>query len=423
MRPATIAFPLKDPLVGPLAAIATGVLVARYVPFRSPELLAAMAAFAALAILSSWRGSRVLAAASCGLALFCGGALSMVQARPGARAAPRRGRPRDRDPRRLRGGTARDFGRARALPPRTRSARPRAGHALHEAGRNAAGAPLRPDSSRLTCGCAARAISAIPERSITRHFLGRQDIYWTASGAAGGVRFSPGRCGSRFQKAVMDLRQRALRRIDAALSRRPLPGRHDAGDPDRPVLPTAKGLDGAVPLHRHLPRSRDLRNARRRARRLLPLLPAHLLRAGEHRDSAHRSCRLAVCAGHRVADAVRALRRGADAVPRSPATSIAKAAASTCWPPSRSAFWCSIRSSFSTPAFSSPSWPSGSSGSSPRRSSRRPRGRWRTASRGLGDTGRDLHASAAGCAVPHRNAPAGRDLSRARTSPSPCPRA
>ena len=38
----------------------------------------------------------------------------------------------------------------------------------------------------------------------------RQDIYWTASGAAGSLRVLPGRCGSRFQKAVMDLRQAAL---------------------------------------------------------------------------------------------------------------------------------------------------------------------------------------------------------------------
>src|SRR5262245_35829688 len=45
-------------------------------------------------------------------------------------------------------------------------------------------------------------------------YLARQDIYWTASGAAGTVRILPGRCGTRFQKAVMDLRQAALRRID-----------------------------------------------------------------------------------------------------------------------------------------------------------------------------------------------------------------
>ena len=47
-----------------------------------------------------------------------------------------------------------------------------------------------------------------------QHFLSRQEIYWTASGAANTVRVLPGRCGSRFQKAVMDLRAGALSRIE-----------------------------------------------------------------------------------------------------------------------------------------------------------------------------------------------------------------
>ena len=42
------------------------------------------------------------------------------------------------------------------------------------------------------------------------HYLARQEIYWTASSAASTVRVLPGRCGSRFQKAVMDLRAAAL---------------------------------------------------------------------------------------------------------------------------------------------------------------------------------------------------------------------
>ena len=47
-----------------------------------------------------------------------------------------------------------------------------------------------------------------------RRFLARQDIYWTASAAAGSVRVLPGRCGNLFQKAVMDLRAAALARIE-----------------------------------------------------------------------------------------------------------------------------------------------------------------------------------------------------------------
>jgi hypothetical protein len=73
---------VKDPLLGPLAAIAMGILAARYAPFESAELLIAMAAFGALAILSLWRRSRPLAAISCALALFCGGALTYVRHAP-----------------------------------------------------------------------------------------------------------------------------------------------------------------------------------------------------------------------------------------------------------------------------------------------------------------------------------------------------
>ena len=48
---------VKDPLVGPLAAIASGILVSRFVPFHSQsELLAAIAAFLRLGVLALYRG-------------------------------------------------------------------------------------------------------------------------------------------------------------------------------------------------------------------------------------------------------------------------------------------------------------------------------------------------------------------------------
>src|SRR5437764_8264287 len=73
---------VKDPLLGPLAAIATGVLVARYVTFQSAELVGATAAFFVLALISRWAQSRLLASVSCGLALFCAGALSFIRHAP-----------------------------------------------------------------------------------------------------------------------------------------------------------------------------------------------------------------------------------------------------------------------------------------------------------------------------------------------------
>src|SRR5581483_10532807 len=44
-------------------------------------------------------------------------------------------------------------------------------------------------------------------------YLARREIYWVASGSAGSVRVLPGRCGSAFQKVMMDLRQAALGRL------------------------------------------------------------------------------------------------------------------------------------------------------------------------------------------------------------------
>src|SRR5580765_3601299 len=73
---------VKDPLLGPLAAIAMGVLVARYVTFNSAELLGALAAFLVIALVSTLRRSRVLASISGGLALFCAGGLAFVRQAP-----------------------------------------------------------------------------------------------------------------------------------------------------------------------------------------------------------------------------------------------------------------------------------------------------------------------------------------------------
>ena len=52
---------MKHPLLGPLAALASGILVCRFVPLGPAESLAAIAAFLALGLLALWRGSRCLA--------------------------------------------------------------------------------------------------------------------------------------------------------------------------------------------------------------------------------------------------------------------------------------------------------------------------------------------------------------------------
>src|SRR5205814_7659954 len=73
----------KYPLLGPLAAIAAGILVYRFVPFTYSELLAPVGAFVLLAILACVRGARVLALVSTLLALFFAGALTARFHAPG----------------------------------------------------------------------------------------------------------------------------------------------------------------------------------------------------------------------------------------------------------------------------------------------------------------------------------------------------
>src|ERR1039458_9927589 len=74
---------VKHPLIGPLAAIAAGILAARFVPFRQSELLAAGAAFFLLGLLALARKSRALAGLCCLLALFSCGSLIALLHQPG----------------------------------------------------------------------------------------------------------------------------------------------------------------------------------------------------------------------------------------------------------------------------------------------------------------------------------------------------
>src|SRR5690242_17310684 len=74
---------VKDPLVGPLAAIAAGILVSRFVPFPQSEVLCAIAAFLLLGILAVWRNARLLAGVCCCLGLIFAGVLTDQVHAPG----------------------------------------------------------------------------------------------------------------------------------------------------------------------------------------------------------------------------------------------------------------------------------------------------------------------------------------------------
>ena len=74
---------MQDPLIPPLAAIATGILASRFVSFETRELFIVMAAFATLGAIALWRRARVLAGACCLLGFVFAGALVDLAHRPG----------------------------------------------------------------------------------------------------------------------------------------------------------------------------------------------------------------------------------------------------------------------------------------------------------------------------------------------------
>jgi len=205
---------LKNPLIGPLAAIAAGIVVARFVPFGHFELIAAAVVFAALGVVSLWRGSRVLAGACCCLAMSCAGALTAVAHEPGAAPEMDAG--------------AREvviLGGCVVEPPAISGERERFllevdSHARAQVTlytKNGEALPRLRYGQNIELDAKVRKPRNYgnPGAFDYARYLGRQEIYWTASGAADSLRVLPGRCGSRWLKAVMDLRAAALERIES----------------------------------------------------------------------------------------------------------------------------------------------------------------------------------------------------------------
>ena len=204
---------MKHPLLGPLAAIAAGILVFRYVPFGQFEILAAIAAFFLLGLLAQWRGAQVLAGTCCLLGLFFAGAFDARVHLP-------------RPPPQI-DATGREIVIIEGCvvePPAISGERERFLLELDRHARAQVTLYLKPGQAlpalhygqRLELDAKVRAPRNFgnPGAFDYRRFLARQDIYWTASAAAGDVRVLGGRCGWWFPKAMMDLRAAALKRIE-----------------------------------------------------------------------------------------------------------------------------------------------------------------------------------------------------------------
>ncbi len=204
---------MKDPLVGPLAAIASGILVSRFVPFQAPELFAATAAFLLLGILALYRRSRILAGTCCCLGLFAAGALTSLAHRPAP--AP------ELD---AEGREIVILGGCVVEPPAISGERERFILELEPHARAQVTLYTRADEplpvlrygQKIDVDARVRQPRNFgnPGAFDYAGYLARREIYWTASGAADTVRVLPGRCGSRFQQAVMDIRAAALARLD-----------------------------------------------------------------------------------------------------------------------------------------------------------------------------------------------------------------
>jgi competence protein ComEC len=200
-------------LLGPLAALAAGILLYRFVPLGPSESCGAITAFLALGVLALWRGSRGLAAVCCLLGMFFAGALDSLVHAPGA--------PPTID------ATGREvviLSGCVVEPPALSGERERFVLELDRDARAQVTLFTKPGETlpALHYGQNLELEGKVrqprnfgnPGAFDHRNFLARQNIYWTVSAAAGAVRVLPGHCGNAFQKGVMDLRQAALARIE-----------------------------------------------------------------------------------------------------------------------------------------------------------------------------------------------------------------
>ncbi|HTQ53361.1 MAG TPA: ComEC/Rec2 family competence protein [Bryobacteraceae bacterium] len=203
---------MRDPLLPPLAALATGILVSRLASFEIRECALAIAAFLALTILALWRSSRGLAALCCLFGFAFAGVLVDLAHRPG-----------DRPELDAEGREPVILGGCVVVPPALSGDRERFVLELEPGARVQVTAYARegepPPALRYGQRVEFEARVRRPRNFGNpgsfdyARYLARRDIYWTASATSATVTVLPGRCGSRFMAAIMGLRVMALDRL------------------------------------------------------------------------------------------------------------------------------------------------------------------------------------------------------------------
>ncbi len=204
---------MRDPLVVPAAAVAAGILIFRFVPFARLELACAFAAFFVLGIVAMRWGSRILAGACCCLGFVCAGCLAALVHVPGP--APELN---------VEGREIAILAGCVVEPPAVSGERERFVLELEPGARaqvtlytrSGETLPALSYGQRIEMDARIRKPRNFgnPGAFDYERYLARQNVYWTASGAAGTLRVLGGTCGSAFQRFAMNLRSAALGRIE-----------------------------------------------------------------------------------------------------------------------------------------------------------------------------------------------------------------
>jgi competence protein ComEC len=204
---------VKNPLVAPLLALASGILASRFLSFDALQLGIAFAVLAALTILASRRSPRFLLAC-CLVTMGSAGALLEALHRPGK-------------PPEIDAGAGEvvalsgcvvspavfSEGRDQFTVELAQHARARVSWMLREGEKP----PDLRYGQRVDFEARIRPARNFqnPGAFDYQGFLARTNIYWTASiPSGGGLKIQPGRCGSRALAMIFGLRTAALDRID-----------------------------------------------------------------------------------------------------------------------------------------------------------------------------------------------------------------
>ncbi len=204
---------MKNPLLAPLLALASGILLARFVPFRLSDFVWTLPLLSGLACLAWKRSSRTLPVCLSLVFLFCGALLAVLH-RPGRPPEIDAGA---RETVVLEGCVVSPSAFSEGRDQFVLELAPKARVRVTLSVRGLQKAPDLRYGQIVELEARVRRIRNFqnPGEFDYEAFSARSDIYWTAAATgAGAVVIKTGRCGSRFLAAVFALRTAALRRIE-----------------------------------------------------------------------------------------------------------------------------------------------------------------------------------------------------------------